>query len=347
VSRIADRKGKKSADPVPTRFQDFSEVVRPQLDAAFRAHLTGLLGDEVPIGSGRKTDILSGGKRIRGSLLCLVASALGGALKDALSRAVAVELIQTATLIHDDVVDQHRSRRNSPALWTLEGARKAVLLGDIIFASAIRMMSELGREDGLIASRAIAEVSRGAYQEPLNPSSLLEDTAVADAWDTALYEKIIGLKTGVLFGSASRLGAVSAKASGRSLQRWYQYGLKIGEAYQIADDLHEIERCLITRSMTRSEIIALAPALLFFVRESRPDLLKVLRRQSMVLRTELPKHFETAAGIMKVEIASRLQSAISAMEDDFPDNEYGRVARRAPRDIIAMFDEARTSVSSP
>ena len=111
---------------------------------------------------------------------------LGARWIDALPRAVALELIQTATLIHDDFVDQHEQRRNLPALWTLEGARKAVLLGDVIFASAIQLMSELGREDGLIISNAIAEVSRGAYQEPLDPCSLLDTFERGQGWRSTI-----------------------------------------------------------------------------------------------------------------------------------------------------------------
>ena len=137
-------------------FHDYAKKLKPTLDIAFTSHLVDLLGDTKPLGSFGEAKPLTGGKKIRGSLLCLIATTLGGSLEDALPRAVAVELIQTATLIHDDFVDQHRSRRDLAAVWTLEGARRAVLLGDIIFASAIRMMSELGRIDGLIVSRAIS-----------------------------------------------------------------------------------------------------------------------------------------------------------------------------------------------
>ena len=246
-----------------THFQDYAEDLKPAMDKAFTEHLVKLLGDARPLRSWGESALLTGGKRIRGSLVCLVATTLGGTLEDALPRAIAVELIQTATLIHDDFVDQHRSRRNMPAIWTFEGARRAVLLGDIIFSSAIQMMSELGREDGLIVSRAIAEISRGAYQEPLNPSALLEEME-AYGLEAALYEKIIYLKTGILFGAACQLGAVVAKAGDQFQHVWGRYGAKIGEAYQVADDLQEVEQALHTRSLPASEMAALAPALLFF-----------------------------------------------------------------------------------
>ena len=88
-------------------FQDYAERLKPLLDAGFTGHLAGLLGDAGSLQAYGGAKVLTGGKRIRGSLLCLVTSTLGGSLEDALPRAVAVELIQTATLIHDDFVDQH------------------------------------------------------------------------------------------------------------------------------------------------------------------------------------------------------------------------------------------------
>ncbi len=327
-------------------FQGYAEHLKPTLDAAFSKQLAQLLEDTRPIGSRGESQLLTGGKKIRGALLCLVATTLGGTLEDALPRAVAVELIQTATLIHDDFVDQHRSRRNMPAIWTLEGARRAVLLGDIIFSSAIQMMGELGREDGLIVSRAIAEVSRGAYQEPLNPPELLEEI---DAYrlEAALYEKIIYLKTGILFGAACQLGAIAAKADDQLQQAWRRYGVKIGEAYQIADDLQEVEQALLARSLTASEIAALAPSLLFFDGESRPFVLEALRRGSLELGGEIMQHFQAVAESMKAEKERRLRSAVAEVTKDYPENNLNRLARKTPWDLIRMFDAAMPQVSLP
>jgi len=322
-------------------FQNYAESVKPLLDAGFVGQLASLLGDAGSLHGGAK--VLTAGKRIRGSLVCLVTEALGGALEDALPRAIALELIQTATLIHDDFVDQHQQRRDLPALWTLEGARRAVLLGDVIFASAIQNMSELGREDGLIISNAIAEVSRGAYQEPLDPCSLLK-MFEEDGDDVALYEKIIYLKTGVLFAAACQLGAIAAKSDDRLRQKWRNYGLKVGEAYQIADDLQEVEQYLLTRSMTGSELTSIAPALLFFTRNIRPHVLEALRQKSPELRGEFLILLQSTAEAMKAEIEIRLSSAVTEIEG-LPNNEYGQLARRTPWDIIRMFNNARSTAS--
>ncbi len=325
-------------------FQDYAESLKSSLDAGFSSLMAPLMGDMRGHIPGEAMEVLGGGKRIRGSLLCLVAGALGCSLDKALPRAIAVELIQTATLIHDDFVDQHKLRRNLPAVWTLEGARKAVLLGDVIFASAIQMMSELGRDDGLIVSRVIAEISQGAYREPMDPSSLLEEIE-RDKEGASFYEKIIYLKTGVLFGAACQLGAVAAGAGERLRQSWRCYGLRIGEAYQIADDLQEIELHLLTRSMTKIEMTALAPALLFFVAESKPHILDALQRESTCLEEEMMEHFEVAAKVMKAEIKTRLQSAIAGIDGDLPANEYGRLVRGTPWHIIQMFNGARSVIS--
>jgi len=327
-------------------FQNYTEGVRPFIDAGFRSHLSGLLGDAESLQVYGGLKVLTEGKRIRGSLVCLVAAALGGALEDALPRAIALELIQTATLIHDDFVDQHERRRGLPSLWTLEGARRAVLLGDVIFASAIQRMSELGREDGSVISNAIAEVSWGAYHEPLEPREFLE-TFKEDVAGAALYEKIIYLKTGVLFAAACQFGALAAKADDRLRHGWRCYGLKVGEAYQIADDLQEVEQYLLTRSITGSELASMAPALLFFTAESRPHILAALQRNSPEIEEGFLELLRSSVDTMKAEIERRLRSAVDGIEACLPDNDYGRLVRRAPWDIIGMFNQSRPKVSLP
>ncbi len=329
-----------------TSFQDYAKNLKPLLDEAFNSHLNRLLGNPAPAGSRGETDLLSGGKKIRGSLLCLVASALGGANEDALPRAVAVEMIQAATLIHDDYVDQHPSRRNRAAAWTLEGGRRAVLLGDIVFASAIHMMSEMGREDGLIVSRAIAEISRGAYHEPLDPSSLLS-AIEKNRIDACLYPKIISLKTGVLFATACELGAVAAGVDEESRQSWRRYGLKIGEAYQIADDLHDVRQCLINGWVTDNEMAALAPTLLFFAGESRSCIIDALRRERTDLNGELLIHLRKAAESMTTDKEGRLRSAVDEIANDYADGDIYQLALRTPWDLIGMFDETALPASSP
>lgn len=329
-----------------TDFADYAASLRPSLDASVQEQLSRLLGGRglAPFNGALKG--LAQGKKTRGSLLCLVAAALGAGLERALPRAVAVELIQTATLIHDDFVDQHRSRRGLPALWTLSGARRAVLLGDVLFASAIHMMSELGPEDGRIVSRTIAEVSRGALQEPLDIVSLADEIE-AGRLDAALYESIIHLKTGVLFGAACQLGAVAGRADSNAQQAWLDYGRRIGEAYQIADDLHDVQRCLATRTCDLPALLAIAPALLFFVKDARPSLLQAARSAHATPPGELLEQLGAAAASMNAEIEKRLAAAVDAVEGQMPGGDYGRLAREAPLSVIGMFNDSNPTASAP
>ena len=153
-------------------FLEYVARSRQSLDAAFRNTLQDLIGSALTCDLPFLVSALGEGKKIRGCLTCVVGEALGADRGCLVPRAVAIELIQAATLIHDDFVDQDTTRRNRPAIWAVEGARRAVLVGDVIFAGAIRMMSEMSREDGLAVARAIAMISIGALHEPLSAANL-------------------------------------------------------------------------------------------------------------------------------------------------------------------------------
>jgi hypothetical protein len=320
-------------------FQQYTAWVKPRLDDAFKAHLSGLMNDIVLRDDASFDSALTSGKKIRGSLLCLVTCALGGDLESAVPYAVAVEFVQAAALLHDDFVDQDTVRRNQPATWTLEGARRAVLLGDVIFAAAIKMMSDLGQEDGAVISHAIAQVSRGALHEPLSPPLLARQIASRE-WDARLYEKIIHLKTGILFGAACRLGAVAARAEPDLKERSQRYGLRIGEAYQIADDIHDMQRHLLNRSIDPGQMASLAPACIYFAEQTRPDILAVLKEGRSAVPDQLWESFALAVQCMQAEIERRLRSARAEIEAHFPPNEFSTLALRAPRDLIRMFNQS-------
>jgi len=321
------------------RFQDYTRWVRPRLDDALKSLLFDLMNDIALRDRTALDSSLASGKKIRGSLLCLISQALGGSMETALPRAVAVELVQAASLIHDDFIDQDTVRRNRPATWTLEGARRAVLLGDVIFASAIKMMSDLGRQDGSVISHAIAQVSRGALHEPLSPQLLVREIKSSQL-DGRLYEKIIHLKTGILFGTACRLGAVAAQADLELGERSYRYGLRIGEAYQIADDIHEMQQHRRNRSIAPNQMAMLAPACIYFVDQMEPHIAAVLNGSRPEAPEELWNYFGVAVQCMQDEIERRLAAALAEIEAHFPDNEFSALACRAPRDMIRMFNES-------
>lgn len=321
------------------RFRAYCLRLRPILESAVGQALQGLFQELPSRSAALLKDTFQGGKMLRGSLVCLISESLGGSLEAALPRSVAVELIHGATLIHDDFVDQDRTRRNKPAAWTLEGARKAVLMGDVIFASAIEMMSELGREDGLSVSRAIARLAKGAFQEPINPLDLaghLETNALPGR----LYDVIIDLKTGVLFGTACELGAIAAGQDDAVRNVCYRYGRLIGEAYQMADDLMEIRRHLATGVIGAREITVLAPALMSFGKDLQAQVVPLLSQERALLQGPLARGFEAVRKGMEREKERRVGLARLEASTLMADSPWDEMIDQTPREVVEMLGQS-------
>lgn len=177
------------------------------------------------------------GKAARGCLVLLVSEALGGRHEDAMARAVLIECVQAATLVHDDVVDGDTIRRGKPALWTTLGQRRAILLGDLMFATSLMHAARLGHADVCALAEAIGTVASGAYREPLDKRELGRIAAPSRA---TLYERVIHCKTGALFGAAGTLGAIAARANANRAQAACAFATRLGEAYQMADDIEDL-----------------------------------------------------------------------------------------------------------
>jgi hypothetical protein len=302
----------------------------------FKITLADIISFSEPDLEAHFPEALAGGKMIRGCLSCMVSDALGGSFDQAIPRAVAIELIHCATLIHDDFVDQDTIRRSHPALWTLYGARKAVLLGDVIFATAIKNMSDLGRDEGVLVSDAIAKISAGAFREPIDASKA-EKVFRANGGNQLLYEQIIHLKTGVLFAAACEIGAIAAEAKAGMRARAYHYGMRIGEAYQIADDLMEVHELLARGIVRPHQITLLAPALLYFDHEIKRLILPLLQKEAANLKNSLRSRLEGIRKAMQGEVERRLKDAVAPLDGGAPVNAYHALMRNAPGELIRML----------
>lgn len=202
---------------------DYRASVKQRLDAELEACLEEWFAEMPHAQLTSLRGIVAEGKRLRACLTCLVAEALGAPLKRALPAALAIEIVQAASLVHDDLVDGDVQRRGRAAAWTWLTPRHAVLLADVMFATSLERMAALGAREAATLARAIAAMARGAFLE-----SLAEPTP---------YRSIIRWKTGSLFAAAARLGALAAAAAPPLLHAAYDYGMHAGEVYQIADDL--------------------------------------------------------------------------------------------------------------
>jgi geranylgeranyl pyrophosphate synthase len=207
------------------------------------------------------------------------------------------------------------------------------------------MMNELGREEGTIVSDAIAQLATGALQEPLEPSNLARQIEFAQV-DPGLYEKIIHLKTGILFGAACRLGAVAARAPSHIRDAFQRWGQRIGEAYQLADDLHEITRTAAARSIDTKQTASLAMVCLYFTPALRSFLPDVLQAGRGNLSPAIVDGLRKTIRRLHQEIEHRLELAALELRDLLIQPGYRSLISRTPMDVIAMFNDHAAPANS-
>ncbi|MEM4287377.1 MAG: polyprenyl synthetase family protein [Candidatus Caldarchaeum sp.] len=173
---------------------------------------------------------VAGGKRLRPLLLLTVFKALNGLeYQKALDVAVALELAHSASLVHDDIIDLDKTRRGVQSLWYQIGMGKAVLQGHRIINMAFDIALNIGVEIARIFIDAWDRASKGVLDEVLNKAALTD----------RIYMMMIREKTASLFEAAAHAGAVLAGADEGTVALMRRYGLEVGTAYQLADDLVE------------------------------------------------------------------------------------------------------------
>ncbi|WP_299662852.1 polyprenyl synthetase family protein [uncultured Ruegeria sp.] len=172
----------------------------------------------------------AGGKRLRPMLTLAAAQLFGYAGDHHVKLAATVEFIHTATLLHDDVVDESGQRRGRPTANLLWDNKSSVLVGDYLFSRSFQLMVETGSLRVLdILANASATIAEG---------EVLQMTAATDlGTDEGVYLQVVRGKTAALFSAATEVGGVIAGASDRQIKALYDYGDALGIAFQIADDL--------------------------------------------------------------------------------------------------------------
>ena len=216
--------------PCALAFAEIQSLVRDDMeamDALIRARLTSSVLLINQIG---EHIVGAGGKRLRPRLHLLVARALGYVGKDHLQLAAIIEFIHTSTLLHDDVVDEsdlRRGRKTANALW---GNAASVLVGDFLYSRSFQLMVEL---DEMAVMRVLADTTNAIAEGEVLQLLHVNNPDV----DEAAYLRVIERKTAVLFAAAARLAAVLCGEDERLGDALYEYGMNLGYAFQIADDV--------------------------------------------------------------------------------------------------------------
>lgn len=191
---------------------------------------TRLASDVVLINQVAEHIVSAGGKRLRPMLVMLAGRATGTIGAEHHQLAAIVEFIHTSTLLHDDVVDEsdlRRGRSTANAIW---GNAASVLVGDFLYSRSFQLMVELDRMPVMrILADTTNRIAEGEVLQLLHVRN--PDT------DEAAYLNVIERKTAVLFAAGTRLGALASGADEATQRALYDYGMQLGYAFQIADDV--------------------------------------------------------------------------------------------------------------
>ena len=220
----------KATRSVPPQ-ERLAEILAPGMEAVsatIRERMASRAAPRIPEVTAHLVE--AGGKRLRPLLTLAAARMLGYEGRDDVRLAATVEFIHTATLLHDDVVDESRQRRGRPTANLLWDNQSSVLVGDYLFARAFELMVETGSLRVLgILSRAAATIAEG---------EVLQLTAARNlATDEGVYLEVVRGKTAALFAAACEAGGVIAGGTEAQVEALRTYGDALGVAFQIADDL--------------------------------------------------------------------------------------------------------------
>lgn len=178
--------------------------------------------------------ISAGGKRLRPALLLLVSGAIGNQHPDRHSLAAVVEFIHTATLLHDDVVDESTLRRGRATANERFGNAASVLVGDFLYSRAFQMMVDVNEMRVMqVLSEATNVIAEGEVLQLMN----MRDASL----DEAAYLRVIRSKTAKLFEASARLAPILAGADPQTEALCATYGQAMGTAFQVIDDVLDYE----------------------------------------------------------------------------------------------------------
>ena len=211
-----------------------SELLKKELDAVDKLIHERMISEYAP----RIPEIAShlinaGGKKLRPLLTLASAKMCGYKGQYHIHLASIVEFIHTATLLHDDVVDESKKRRGKPSANLLWDNKSSVLVGDYLFSRSFQLMVETGSLEVLnILANASATIAEG---------EVLQLTVSRDiSTDEEIYLKVIRGKTAALFSAATQVGAVISGSEQTVINALYKYGDALGVAFQIVDDLLDV-----------------------------------------------------------------------------------------------------------
>ncbi len=238
LAHLACASGSSSPDTLGNTFGMSLDSIRALIKtdlAATHDHICNELLSDIPLIKQLAQHILSsGGKRIRPIVVLLAAKACQYDAKQHVPLAAAIELIHTATLLHDDIVDASTLRRGNPTANHLFGNEASVLVGDFLYSRAFQLILTLGYPDiSLLFANATSLIAEGELLQLAHCND--PDVTEAYCFD------VIHRKTAKLFEIAAEAGAILSNPDTQCIRALKNYGIHLGTAYQLIDDALDYE----------------------------------------------------------------------------------------------------------
>lgn len=277
--------------------------------------------------------IHSGGKRLRPFLVLLSAKCFGYQGEEHHELAAIIEFVHTATLLHDDVVDASKLRRGHDTANQIWGNQISVLVGDFLYSRAFQLLT---RRNHIEVMKVLAQTTNAIAEGEVNQLIHRHDPNINES----IYMEVIRSKTACLFSAATKIGAILGHATSEQQQAIADYGLHLGIAFQIIDDLldYTADKTEMGKNIgdDLNEGRTTLP-LIYTLKHCPPETAELIRQaikngDSAQLPTILAAMAHTQAQEYTLEVAQRhLNLALEALKD-LPINKY----RQAMTELLAF-----------
>ena len=277
---------------------------------------------------------LLGGKRIRPVFLLLSAASCGSISEAHRQLAAALEMIHTATLVHDDVLDEAETRRHRPTANSTWGIKTSVLLGDYLFTHSFYVASLAGSADAL---KLLAQASNRVCEGEIRQNAWQGDFDLTQA----CYLQMITEKTAELCGVGCRIGALLSDASPERAKEFESYGRNLGVAFQIIDDVldivghtEEVGKTLGTDLINQKPTLPIIHCLEQSSQEQRAELKKILVDQQSTTNDLLPFLSATDSIQYARRVAHDHARSASEFTESLEQNKYSVALRKLAEFVL-------------
>jgi octaprenyl-diphosphate synthase len=280
----------------------------------------------------------SGGKRVRPALTILSNYAAGGdgARYNSIRMAAVMEFLHTATLVHDDIIDKAETRRNRATVNALYGNETAVLMGDWLYMSAFETSLA---ERSLPILDILTSVTRKMTEGELLQLTLLGHADISEGQ----YLDVLKRKTAYLFSACCEIGAILAGATEKQQTALREYGLSLGTAFQLTDDLLDFTSsdAVLGKAAGADLLDGKVTLPLIYLLNAEPSTLSMVQRVLLdgtyetVRQEDLREAMARTGALVKArDMADQYAENARAALDDLPDSEYCDSLRALPTYVL-------------